>query len=186
VPDDPQVRPPIPLHAVSVAADGSPLIIKRKPGRPKKVEVAPSGDELAYAAEVNDAREQHVHADPLVRALGGECGTPEVLHELKIGIAKEAAALLFDRQQAAARARPIEQLISRRIDALHKVALIELGIRRLRADDFIDPYGKQMQTAFRLFLGTVDDVANETLGPGNDLTKKLAAALVGWEARVTG
>jgi hypothetical protein len=103
-----------------------------------------------------------------------------------VGIAKEAAALRFDRQQAAAHGRPIEQLISRRIDALHKVALVELGMRRLRADDDIDPHGKQMQTAFKLFLRTVGDVADETLGAGNDLIKKLAAALVGWEARVTG
>lgn len=171
----------IPLHAVRAAADGMPLVIKRKPGRPKKVHVAPSADELAYAAEVNEARERHVHADSLVAVLGGQHGTSEVLRELKIGIAREGAALLFDRQQAAARGRPIEQLISRRIDALHKIALIELGIRRLRADDIVDPNGVQMQTTYRAFLKTVADVAAETLPSAALLMDRLSEALKDWE-----
>jgi hypothetical protein len=184
VPDDPQARPPIPLHAVTIAADGAPLVVRRKPGRPKKVEVAPSGDELQYAAEVNEAREQHVHADPLVRALGGQRSTSEVLHQLKVGISKEAAALLFDRQQAAARGRPIEQLISRRIDALHKVALIELGVRRLGADDHLDPRSEQMQVAFRLFVDTVATTAAEAMRDPTMFVERLRDALAGWEHRV--
>src|SRR5262245_48804935 len=41
----------LPLHDAPLSADGKPVHVRRRPGRPRKVETAPSASDLAYNAE---------------------------------------------------------------------------------------------------------------------------------------
>ena len=45
-----------------------PLIVKRRPGRPRKVRPAPDASELDYVAEVAKAAESFINDDPVVTA----------------------------------------------------------------------------------------------------------------------
>lgn len=86
-----------------------------------------------------------------------------VLHEVKVGMAIEAAALLADRRASQRAGRlDVAQLASRRVDALMKMASLELDAVKL-GESTIDIGGSTMLAVEKLFVAIVDAVAAETL-----------------------
>ncbi len=167
----------VPIHA----ATGP---IKRGPGRPKKIRTEPTRDDLAYHAEMLRQKTAFINADPLVRSTGERQEAVETLQRVKEEIARESAALHFQRIEEEKYGKDTSQMSSRRIAALREVAHIELEIRRLGAT-MIDLKSERFQRIFAFFLDTVRVSAGEVLSPEmiDLLFNRLETKLEGWEEK---
>jgi hypothetical protein len=158
---------------------------KRGPGRPKKIEAAPQEADLAHHAEVIEAKSRFMSADALVASLEHREDAREVLHKILIGLAREAASLEFQRIELEKRGRDPAQVSSRRIDALKKIAEIELKLRELDQEG-ANLSGEQMQRVFGLWVDKTLEVAREILSPElvDVFTNRLATNMKNFETEV--
>lgn len=165
----------VPIHA----ATGP---IKRGPGRPKKIRTEPTRDDLIYHAEMIRQKTAFINADPLVRSAGERQESIEVLQRVKEEIARESAALHFQRLEEEKYGKDTSQMSSRRISALRELVNLELEIRRLGAT-MIDLKSERFQKIFAFFLDTVKSSASEVFSPEMTdlLFNRLETKLEGWE-----
>jgi hypothetical protein len=160
------------------------LKIKRGPGRPRKVERAPTTSDLEYNALMAEQRQSFIASDPLVRTIDGKGDSLEILYHIKREVAREAASLHFERIETEKRGRDTGQVSSRRIEALKKIADIELKIKEIDSES-INMSSERMQKVFALWVETMREIAQETL-PQEVLDlffNRFASAMEGWEER---
>jgi hypothetical protein len=158
---------------VSRDAAGNELVIKRRPGRPRKVMPAPTAVEADYVRAVNEARDRHVDGDALVGALRGRADVDHILREIVLGLASESASISWETRQGRAAGQDTAQLSSRRIDALSKIGLVELARMKLRLGVDLAPSDPRTTRIVNFFVASVQGVLDETL------PKAQAAALLG-------
>jgi hypothetical protein len=177
--DRPTPVPVVPLHGAALDGDGRVLRIRRRPGRPRRAVVPPDHDELDYLDTINRLRDEHVTADPLVRVLRDQRPVGDVLREIKIGLAREAASIAWEIRHARQRGTTADQLASRRIDAVHKLGLVLLGERRLGITPDLDSDDPRMVKLAEMFVESVATVAIETLPAqmADALIRRLRGAL---------
>ena len=160
---------------------------KRGPGRPKKIDKAPTTEDLEYHAEVMAQQTSFVDDDEIVKASRERTETVDTLYLLKERIAMSAAALEFHRLELQKRGisnRDIPQIISRQIAAMKEIAGVEMEIRKLGVDA-IDLKNERLQRVFSLLIETFRDVAKKMVAPEQFdlLWNKLENELEGWEDR---
>ena len=134
----------VPTYAIP--DDGS-MKVRRLGGRPKKIERARDADQQHYAYEINALRESFEADDALVQALDRGEACAEIIETVKLQVACEAASIAFDKQRAAARGGDIGRLAVRRIDALGKLAALELARMKLGLEPVIDVRSPRVQQA---------------------------------------
>lgn len=158
------------------------LKIKRGPGRPRKVERAPQTSDLEYHALMVEARQKFINSDPLVKAVEGKADPVEILFQVKASVAREASSLAFEQVEAQKRGRDTAQTSSRRIEALKKIAEIELKLRELEAES-INFSSERFQKVFAFFVQKLTETAEETLPEeARDLfLNRFASAMENWE-----
>jgi|HubBroStandDraft_1064217.scaffolds.fasta_scaffold292283_2 hypothetical protein len=178
----PTTAVPLALHLAPRTADGTSLTVKRRPGRPRVVRPAPDADAGAYNEAVCRARAEAVADDAVVRAVESK-RSDGVLPEVLVALAREAAALRWEREQGQQNGRDVAQIGSRRIDALHKAALVLLGQRRLGIDT-VNPRGEKMKRIVDLFLSNVGDGLQATLprAQADELLSQVRDRLRAWAA----
>lgn len=179
---DPRGLSLLPLHDVATTAAGEPAKVHRRKGRPRKIELRPSLADLDHHAAVAVEREQFIAADELVVALGRGENTRTVLRILAKEIVREAAALEFQRREVEKRGRDGAQISSRRVDALRKVADIEIKLRELEGEAW-NLASEPFQRLFALWVERLSAIAHETLPPGtlDIFLNRLATSLANWE-----
>ena len=155
-------------------------------GRPRKIDKPPTANALRYHAEMSAEKAKFVDVDPVVSAARNRADSAEVLKLIKTEIAKESAALHFQRIENEKYGKDTQQVSTRRIDALTKIAHIELEIKKLGAD-LLDLKSEKVQRIFALWIEMIKEVASETLPPEQiDLFfTRLTAAIDGWEEKAT-
>jgi hypothetical protein len=178
----------MPLHLAPRCADGTPLVVRRKPGRPKLVRPAPTASEEEYIEQINIARDHHVDGDPLVASLRGGEEIGQVLRAVIDGLARESASLGWEIRQGHQAGRDVSQLCSRRIDALSKIGLVQLGLRRLGAGDELTPSDARMNVIVDFFMKTVSGVLTATLPPelAGNLRELIDGRLLEWQTGQDG
>jgi hypothetical protein len=166
-----------PTHAVPT----DPAVrVRRLGGRPRKVECRPTIDELDYVQALNAARAVWVEGDELVRAFGDGCDPENVVGLVRARIARETAALKFERLRAEERGRDVADLCCRRIDGLLKLAHVELS--RVKAGiDLFDSRSTKVRLAVQLLCDQIGEVAREVLSV--DMAERVVEA---FDARVEG
>lgn len=164
-------RPPklLPLHALPPVATGD-LRVRRRRGRPRRIELAPDHDEHIYAEQLRAERDEAIDNDPVVQAASVR-GRSSLVPTIS-ALAHEAASLKFDREQAEVRGRDAAMTSSRRVDALSKIADCVITAYKQGL------YGVEMSPAtFVLvrdfWLATITEVAIDTL-PTEDAERFLA------------
>lgn len=155
---------------------------KRTRGRPRRVENVPSPNDLTYHAQISEAKSRFVDEDRVVAAARNRSEAAHMLHLIKEQIACEAAAIHFQRMENEKLGKDTAQTSTRRIDALTKIAGIELEIKKLGAD-LIDLRGERFQRVFKLWIETIRQVAAETLPPEliDLFFNRLSTEMDGWE-----
>jgi hypothetical protein len=144
---------------------GEQPVVRRRPGRPRKVMNAPSIDERHYHAKMAEMSSEFIDADPLLRVAKSEMegGSAGVLDLVLQGLAAEQAGLLWERQRAQAQGKDAATLSSRRVDGLMKIAHILVAQGNGHEHDL--PPEKIMSALRRSFLATVSEITTETMPP---------------------
>lgn len=160
--------------------------VRRLGGRPKKIERAPDHDQEEYADRLNALREAFENDDAVVQALDRGEPCAEIIERVKLQVAREAASIAYDKQQAAARGGDVGQLAVRRIDALTKLAALELARMKLGLEPAIDVYSPRVQRSVAFLLDEVERVAREVLGDetASRFVSDVRGRTSGWEAAV--
>ena len=173
------------VPSYAVLSDGF-MKVRRLGGRPKKIERAPDADQQTYADEINALREAFEADDALVQALGRGEPCAEVIETVKLQVAHEAASIAFEKQRAAARGGDIGQLAVRRIDALAKLAALELARMKLGLEPVIDVRSPRVQQAVAFLLDEVERVAREVLDgeSASKFVSDVRGRTSGWESVV--
>lgn len=184
-----EARKLLPVHLAPTVGGkskgGTTYAVKRSPGRPRKVERMPTTSDLEYHAHQADLKDRFVAEDPVVVATSRRNSDPvENLRLIRGEIAREAAALHFQRIENEKTGKDTSQNSTRRIDALLKVANLEMEIKKIGADA-IDLRSERFQKVFASWIGVLKEAAAETLSPKDiDLFfNKLQTSLDGWEDR---
>jgi hypothetical protein len=129
-------------------------------GRPPKARVAPSFDERVYHEEVAALRQQALADDPLVLAADGKGG--DVIEQVIIQIAAEAAGLRWDRMRAEERGlETTPQLCSRVLDAYAKLSTLVLQRHELQRGE---PTDAQVGLVKAMFLNDIEESVTDVLG----------------------
>jgi hypothetical protein len=153
-------------------------------GRPKTVERAPTLVDLQYHAEIAAQKIDFIEHDPVVQSSVRRESPIGTLRTIKTEIAKEAAALHFQRIENEKYGKDTSQISVRRVDALSKVVAVELELKKLDGD-FLDLRSEKFQRVFKYLIQTIEEVAKETLTPEMiDLFfNRLGSRMEGWEER---
>lgn len=141
----------------------------------------PTKEDLEYYAETLGERQQFVADDLVVRS--AEKHDPlALLSTLKSEVAREAAALGYHRMLLEQMGKDITSVSGRRIDALKKIADIEMEMRKIGFEQ-INVYGEKFQKIFKLWIEAIRKVAEQTLSPEQlDLFfNRLSTEMDGWE-----
>jgi hypothetical protein len=170
------VRQLLPTHLLPKTKTGRPV------GRPRKINPAPSSNDLNYHAEMAEARQRFIAEDPVVKTLSGKPDSANLLSSLRMEIAKEAAALHFQRIESEKHGKDTAQTSTRRIDALTRIAHIELEIKKL-APDTLDVRSEKFQKVFSMFIEMMRESAKETLAPEaiDMFFNRFGGMMDGWE-----
>ena len=177
------VRQLLPVHAAPKrGAGGGTLNVTRQRGRPRKVEKMPTTSDLEYHSAMSEQKQKFITQDPVVIATAGKIDAPELLRKLRSEIAKEAAALLFQRVESEKFGKDTSQTSTRRIDALTKIAHIELEIAKL-GPSMIDVRSETFQRVIKLFIEFVQEAASETMSPEalNLFFNRFETKMANWE-----
>lgn len=178
--------PPVALihDLVPKDAEGNPLPIKRKPGRPRK-QITPSIHEIELAAIINRQRDAHVENDGLVRSIESKAPSIDIIRTALMELAHESAAIKYEIRsaQAASKSDGIPQKMGRRLAALSAMSTVLLESHRLKLVE-LDLESERVQRVFEFFVETVAGVAHQTLPNAVEFVDRCEQALDGWEDRV--
>jgi hypothetical protein len=143
----------------------------------------PSQEDLEYYEALSEEREQFVAGDAVVQNSSGK-DPLALLSALKKEVARETACLAYQRMVNERTGRDTSAISGRRIDALKKIADIELEMHKIGFEQ-LDLYSEKLQRVFQLWTEIVKDAAVATLGPEQlDLFfNRLTTAMDGWEER---
>jgi hypothetical protein len=153
---------------------------------PRTIKRMPTVSDLEYQASMSIEKEKTMATDLVVRAAEGKTDSLDFLQIIKTEIAREAASLYCQRIENEKYGKDTAMVSSRRIEALSKIAAIELEIRKLGVG-IIDLKGEQFQKVFKHWIVTLQESAAAVLTPEqvDMLFNKLESSLEGWEERAT-
>jgi hypothetical protein len=173
----------LPVHDAPFTGDHQ-LKIARSPGRPRKVERMPTTSDLQYHALMSEEKGRFLDSDPIVLAIGRSDPADKNLQRIKLEIARESASLHFQRIEMEKHGKDTSQISTRRIDALERIARLELKIKEADKDS-VSLGGEKMQKIFMLWVETMREIATEVLKPEEmDLFfNRFATAMEGWEEK---
>lgn len=143
----------------------------------------PTEEDLEHFQELAKERKEFIENDPVVKS-ATDRDPLALLSTLKAEVAKEAAALIFQRVQNEMVGKDTTQISGRRIEALKKIADIEMEMRKIGFDQ-VDVYGEKFQKVFKLWIDIMRTVAEQTLPPEQlDLFfNRLQTEMANWEER---
>ena len=177
--------PLIPIHGAQLDAQGRVLRVARLPGRPRIARRAPDADERQYLVRLAVERDRALVTDAVVQAVGADDDDNRLLQAVALEVARETAALRWDREHAEPGSDEAAQLCSRRITGLLRLADLQVALAHARAGD-VDLDDPRVKAVVEYFIATVGQVATETLGENADpVMARLRAATAGWALRFT-
>lgn len=95
--------------------DGTPIVMLSTPGRRPKPAVEPVND---LVKEILKRKEAHLDDDVILNVIKQSPDSPDVLHQIMIGLGDEVASLSFERTEVERRGKETSQVSMRRINAL--------------------------------------------------------------------
>ncbi len=151
----------LPLHALP-SGNLPGMNIKRRPGRPRRVELAPDVDQRAYLDRVREEQALALEADPVVIHSADVRGS--VMSAAILALAEETAALRFQREREQAQGKDAAVTSGRRVEALGKLAGTVLAAHAHGVWG-VGPSPGTLCLVVRAWLDVVEGVARDTLAP---------------------
>jgi hypothetical protein len=174
--------PLYPLHDLP-GRERRRLAVIRGKGRPRAIAPAPTADQEEYHRRLAEEQDRAIETDRVVQVLGdpSHVDAIEVLQVLVEQVAREVAALRFDRIRGAAKGQDIGQVASRIVDGYFKLARLLLERHHLGLDEFET---RSMAKIQAFWLETIAEVARESLPPASVSTflERLKSLMEGWQS----
>jgi hypothetical protein len=168
----------LPIHAVPGQTK-----VARRVGRPKAVERKPNETDLEYHAIMSEQRDKFIASSSIVDAVKKHVDSADMLRLIKEQLASEAAALEWQRNENAKYGKDTAQVSSRRIEALKKMADLEVDIKKMGADT-VNLKSEKFQRVFKYLIGSFREVCLDIGMPPEQLDllfNRLASSMEGWE-----
>ena len=141
----------------------------------------PTEEDLELYEQQAEELEQVIAEDPVVKNSAGK-DSLVLLSTLKAEVAREAAVLAYQRTRLQRQNKDVTSVSRNRIDALKKIADIEMEMRKIGFDQ-IDVHSEKLQRVFKLWIDLIKEAAIDTLDEkAADLFfNKLTSVMEGWE-----
>lgn len=162
------------LDEIMISSDGTPIVMKGKPGRKKKVVLTPVN---AVAAHICQAREEHVSSDPLLETVKSDADSDKVLTDILAALAEDAAVIDFEKEEAFRHGIDASNLATKRARVLKGMSDIWLRKRNMMDGGVIDLDSPMFKELFSLLLETFRDVLFES-GVGEEHIETIFAKLI--------
>jgi hypothetical protein len=137
------------LDVIQTKKDGSPVIMKGKPGR--RDFASKTGPANVVVAKIMAQKEEHLKTDKLLQLVQKAPESHDVLQQAMVGLAEEAGSIAFERREAERQGDPTSQLSSRRINAIK--AVVDTWLRR--KDQIVSKEIDMESPTFQTILGFV-------------------------------
>jgi len=144
---------------VQVNQSGDPIVMKGAPGRKPTPSMAPANSTVAAILR----RKQDVlDTDPVYLKTRRTPDSPDVLHEVIVGLSEEAASLKFERDEAAREGKDTAGLSAKRVQALRAVG--ETWLKRMDqvSGKLINMDTPAFQALWKFFMETIRDAMVNT------------------------
>jgi hypothetical protein len=139
------------LDQIMLASDGTPICMRGKPGRKKKPALKPVTPQIA---EVEQAREEHLAQDHLRREARADAESDNVLNGILAAMADEAAAIEFERAEAARHGQDTANHSSKRARVLKAMADTWLKRKQQMEGGLVDLDSPAFAALFAFLLET--------------------------------
>jgi|ETNvirenome_6_85_1030632.scaffolds.fasta_scaffold47700_2 hypothetical protein len=143
------------LDQIMLASDGTPICMRGKPGRKKKPVLNSVTPQIA---EIEAAREEHLTQDSLRREARSDAESDNVLNGIIAAMADEAAAIEFERAEAARHGQDTANHSSKRARVLKAMADTWLKRRQQVEGGIIDLDSPAFSALFAMILETFKGV----------------------------
>ena len=147
------------LDEIMLASDGTPIVMRGKPGRKPKSQLNPITPQIG---EITQARGEHIDHDPLRRETEKDAEGDGVLNAVIRAMAEEAAAIEFEREEAARHGQDTSAYSAKRARVLKAMADTWLKRKTNLAGGIIDIDSPAFKALFGLLLETFKDAMVET------------------------
>jgi hypothetical protein len=142
---------------IQTKANGDPIVMKGKPGKPAVANVGPAN---ATVAALLKRKQQVMAGDDIVQQVQADPESSDLLTAIITGLAEEQASLKFEREEAAREGKDTSGLSAKRVQALRATA--ETWLKR--ADQIthkaIDLDSASFSTLFKFILDTMREAMN--------------------------
>lgn len=144
---------------IMLSSDGSPIVMKGKPGRKPKAILQPVSPAAALLCQ---ARDEHVSADGLLETVRTDAGSDKVLETILSALAEDAAVIDFEKEEAFRNGQEASNLATKRARILKGMSDIWLRKRSMMEGGVIDLDSPVFKELFSLLLETFRDVLFES------------------------
>jgi len=160
-------------------SSGDLVVMNGAPGRPQKAELAPINEAVA---EVMKQRRVAMNDDDLLEVVKANPESAAVLDFVMVGIAEEAAALGFERQEMERRGQATSQVSVRRIGALKAI-----GDSWLKRKDQIAAQGVDMDSpAFKRLFTFIMETFKDALTSAGERPEMIETVFAGLSKKLDG
>jgi hypothetical protein len=142
------------LDQIQIAMDGTPIVMRGKPGRKPKKPLKPVTPQIA---EVDEARNDHISHSALLQEAKRDAEGDGVLNAIMAAMAEEAAAIEFERDEAARHGQDTTAHSAKRARVLKGMADTWLKRKQQIEGGLIDMESPAFQALFGLILQTFKD-----------------------------
>lgn len=107
------------LDVIMLNKSGIPIVMKKSPGKVKKVTIEPA---TPMTAEIVRMKNSALASDPVLAVARLNPEDPDVLHQIVLALGLESASIGFERYQAELRGEKTSELSMRRVNSLKAMA----------------------------------------------------------------
>lgn len=136
---------------------GDPIVMKAAPGRKTALDVGPVNPTVAVLIQ---RKQDTLDKDPVFNKTKKDPDSPDVLHEVIVGLSEEAASLKFERDEAAREGKDTSGLSAKRVQALRAVGDTWLKRMDQLAGKLIDLDSPAFQALFKHLMDTMREAMN--------------------------
>lgn len=139
---------------ISLAKDGSPVVMRGKPGRKLKVQLNPV---TPHIAQISFAREDHIENSNLLKEARRDSLNSGVVDSVIVGMSEEASALEFDRLEAQRNGQDGSGLSMKRARVLKAIGDLVLKSQMVSEGAVVDMDSPQFLALFTYICETFKD-----------------------------
>lgn len=160
---------------IQLSGDGSPIVMRGKPGRPNKSSLPPA---TPMVAQVSAVRDEHMGASRVTKEIERDPDGNEAFNLILKGMSEEAASIEFDRMEAQRNGLDASDHATKRARVLKSLADLILNRKRMQDGGIVDLESPAFQALFEMLLQTFRESMEEA-GVRAEHVETIFAKLVG-------